>query len=776
MNESVSQPLKFFIFGYFGWNNMGDDSIGLAVLKELSSRYINSDFTITANADYFLSKNDLQHIKQIKFDILSILWSIIKSDIFIIVGGTHFQDEDEYYIRRLKLNLFFYLVSFFARIFNKSPILFEHGVGHLKSKSSLILIKQILRNSKGIVLRDSKSFNIIKSLNTGIKSFKGFDVTSSLIKYIDYNNRSNNVLGISVLPVYSIYSKTPEKDDLIVKGFSISIKRILKENKNIKIKLFEFRSGKIHSDGPILTEISNNLCEYSDRVKLISYNGNIINFLKELNECTRFLGMRYHSVLFSYLLNMPLISVEYMEKNEFLNYDINLPIDSVVKLDNFNSSMLYEKINKLLINPQDFTAKLPLNNALKYNEEGFNFLDNLIHPKKSMHINNTYRNNKGTMKILQVIPYMALKRGGDVNVCHNISKKLIYRHELKIITTDIDFDELYINKIRDDGIKVTVFKNYFNIAFFLISPYIKNWSKKNLKNFSIIHMHGLRTYQNLIIRHYAMAFGVPYIVEAHGSLPYLNKLVLKKIFDNLWGYKILRDATMVIALTQTEFDQYKKMGVNENKIKIIPNGIELTEYENLPRKNGFRNKYNIKSNEKIILYLGRIHKTKGVDLLVEVFKEISEEFSDVKLVIAGSDDGFLSNLKMNVAKLKISDKVIFTGPLYGEDKLKAYMDADIFITPSYSGFPITFLEACACGTPIITTTKGDKLNWINEVGYIVDYDNNELKQAIMKMLTNEELRIKFGENGKKIVQQEFNWDKISKRIEDIYRKTLESIE
>jgi polysaccharide pyruvyl transferase WcaK-like protein len=260
MNKSASQPLKFFILGYFGWNNMGDDAIGLAILKELSSRYNNSDFTITANEDYFLLKNNLQNIKQIKFDILSILWSIFKSDIFIIAGGTHFQDQDEYFFRRLKLNLFFYSISFFARIFKKSPILFEHGVGHLKSKSSLIFIKQILKNSRGIVLRDSKSFDFIQSLNTGIKCFKGFDVTASLMKYIDYdNNSSNRVLGVSVLPMYNIYSKTPEKDALIVKGFSISIDRILKEHKDIKIKLFEFRSSEIDSDGPILTEISNNI-------------------------------------------------------------------------------------------------------------------------------------------------------------------------------------------------------------------------------------------------------------------------------------------------------------------------------------------------------------------------------------------------------------------------------------------------------------------------------------------------------------------------------------
>ena len=106
----------------------------------------------------------------------------------------------------------------------------------------------------------------------------------------------------------------------------------------------------------------------------------------------------------------------------------------------------------------------------------------------------------------------------------------------------------------------------------------------------------------------------------------------------------------------------------------------------------------------------------------------------------------------------------------------AYADADVFVTPSFSGFPITFLEACACGTPIITTNNGDKLDWIDDkVGYVVKYDKDQLRDAIFKVLSDDELRRRFGGGGKRLAKEEFGWDKIVKRVEDLYISCLPSI-
>ena len=119
-----------------------------------------------------------------------------------------------------------------------------------------------------------------------------------------------------------------------------------------------------------------------------------------------------------------------------------------------------------------------------------------------------------------------------------------------------------------------------------------------------------------------MQYDIPYILQARGSvMPFFEKIILKKCYDFKWGNKILRDSSKVIALTQFERSQYMEMSVPEDKIRIVPNGIELDKYNDIPIKGEFRTKFQIDASEKIILYLGRIHKIKGINLLIRAFAD-----------------------------------------------------------------------------------------------------------------------------------------------------------
>lgn len=380
------------------------------------------------------------------------------------------------------------------------------------------------------------------------------------------------------------------------------------------------------------------------------------------------------------------------------------------------------------------------------------------------------------MNILQVIPYFTPKRGGDVNVVYNLSKQLAERgHEVTIFTTDFEFDAEYAESL--EGVRIVPFHCVANISGMLISPKMKRLLKKEIGQFDVIHLHNFRPYQNIIVHHYARKYDIPYVLQAHGDVPYANqKTILKKIFDRVFGYAILRDASELIALTETELEDYKKMSTNNEKITIIANGIDLSEYDNLPKRGVFRGKYSVGHEEKIILYLGRIHKTKGIDLLVKAFSGISKELNNVRLVICGPDDGYQSALEELIKVLKVSDKVLFTGFVSNDEKKAAFVAANVFVTPTFYGFPVTFLEACACGTPIITTNKGDELTWIHDkVGYVVEYDEDHLRDAIFKILSNEGLRSRFGEEGKKIVRKDFGWNEIAGKIEQLYMNAITSV-
>ena len=374
------------------------------------------------------------------------------------------------------------------------------------------------------------------------------------------------------------------------------------------------------------------------------------------------------------------------------------------------------------------------------------------------------------MKILQVIHYFSpLHGGGSINVVYYLSKQLTKRgHEVTIFSSDFELDKEYIHSL--DGVRVVLFHYIANIGSMLITPKMTGLLDKEIRNFDVIHMQNFRTYQNIIVHKFAKKHNIPYILQAHGSLSrIMGKKGLKYLFDVFFGYKILRDASIVIASTKIEAEQYKNMGVDENKIEIIPNGFDQSEYENLPDKEVFREKYGIKRNEKIVLYLGRLHKIKGIDLLVEAFSNLIYKMDDVKLVIAGPDDGFLSILKTQIEDLKIGNKIVFTGPLSEKDKLGAYVDADVYVLPSvYENFGITVLEACACSTPIIVTNRCGIADMVEKVGLVVEYNKDQLQDAMFKMLSDDGLRRRCGEKGKQLVMKELVWDKVVAKIEVIY--------
>jgi len=378
------------------------------------------------------------------------------------------------------------------------------------------------------------------------------------------------------------------------------------------------------------------------------------------------------------------------------------------------------------------------------------------------------------MKILQVTAFFSPVHGGSAEVPYQLSKKMAKRgHQVTIYTSDYKLSRDYMDSVGD--VKVHPFKTWSSVANLYITPAIVRKAKEEVRHFDVIHMHNYRTFQNMVVYNYAKKQDIPYVLQAHGSLPrIMSRQRLKQLYDNLWGYKLLEGADRVLAVTREEAEQYKSMEVSEAKIEIVPNGIDLSEFDNLPERGGFRRSHGLGSDQRIILYLGRIDKTKGLDILGKAFANLSSSLNDIKLVIVGPDGGYLPSLKKLIEDLEISDKVLFTGPLYGQEKLNAYVDADVYVLPSlYEIFGITVLEACACGTPVVVTDRCGIADVIDgEAGLVVPYDKEQLQRSLLKMLGDENLRLKLGKKGKTLVSDKFNWEKIAEQIEGVYQAIL----
>jgi glycosyltransferase involved in cell wall biosynthesis len=239
---------------------------------------------------------------------------------------------------------------------------------------------------------------------------------------------------------------------------------------------------------------------------------------------------------------------------------------------------------------------------------------------------------------------------------------------------------------------------------------------------------------------------------------------------------MLHGAARVIALNPREVEQYGMMGVAPERIVTIPNGVDLTLFRDLPKPGTFREAFDIPEDEQIILFLGRIHRIKGTDLLVDAFAEVLQRGYRARLVIVGPDAGLLPALKQQISALGIGERILFTGPLYeARDKLSAYIDADVYVLPSvYETFPNSVLEANACGTAAILTDRCGIAEMIDgKGGVVVRYDRDDLRDAIIELLDDDAMRRRFGTDGKKMVFSEFGWETIVERVEGLYREVVE---
>ena len=404
------------------------------------------------------------------------------------------------------------------------------------------------------------------------------------------------------------------------------------------------------------------------------------------------------------------------------------------------------------------------------------------------------------MKILHVAHffYPCLSAGGVVNASYQIASNQSKDNDVKVISSDSCKERLKFPNgrydVEVDGIKVDYFRNLsnrFKLKTMLDTPLAAPFKiRKDIKEYDIVHIHEHRQTLAILASYFARKNNIPYIVQAHVSvLPFFQKEGLKNLFDKVFGFKMLHNASCVFALTEVEKEQYLKMGVDEEKIEIVPLGINLEEYENLPSFGKFRSKFNIGEKDKLILFVGRIHEIKGLDLLIDAFNDLISQndrenvgensledidSSCIRLAIVGPDDGYLAKLEEKIKEYSLEENVIITGPLYNEEKQEALVDCDLFVMPSkYESFTTSGLEAMACSKPLVLTKNNHIHDWVDgNVGLACEDDKDSLRQAIEKILFDEGMSLIFAENGKKLIKEKYNWDIINSQILEIYKKFL----
>ncbi len=382
------------------------------------------------------------------------------------------------------------------------------------------------------------------------------------------------------------------------------------------------------------------------------------------------------------------------------------------------------------------------------------------------------------MKILHVVPFFSPSFGGSVTIPYHLTHWLAKRgHEITVITTDYKYDPGYAQSL--ENVEVIPFRQVAHLGLFLYSPGMRGWLKTNISKYDVVHLHNFRSYQNNIACKYAKEFNVPYIAQPHGSLPRIvEKKGLKQLYDVVWGNDILKNASKIVAVSGNEVEQFRQAGIPDEKITVIPNGVNYVSPASLPPAGQFREQYGIQEKH-IILYVGRIHKRKGIDFLIRAFSSFIQTWTgdDVTLVIVGPDDGYRSVLEGLVEQLGLSDKVRFIG--FIPSLVAAYQDADVLVYPStYEIFGLVPFEALLCGTPVIVTDDCGCGEIIKEAecGYLVHYgDVAGLAETLRSALEHPDANRGMVEAGRRYIEERLAWESVVKQVEVMYESCVRHI-
>jgi len=382
------------------------------------------------------------------------------------------------------------------------------------------------------------------------------------------------------------------------------------------------------------------------------------------------------------------------------------------------------------------------------------------------------------MRILHVVASLSSEWGGPTKVVTELTEKLAEKGiEITIFSPFKKGEEL--NIIKPKGVKLQLFPQDFFIdkLWTSFSLDFARTIKQNVHKFDIIHIHEIWHYPNYIASRAAKRASKPYLITIHGTLePWcLNyKAFKKKIYSLFIQRRILREASAIHAITNEEVKHIRTFGA-DNSIIMIPNGIDPKKFINLPPREELESFYPKIKGKRIILFLGRIHPIKGLDLLAKAFEKIAREWDNAYLMIVGPDsEGYKIKIEKMLESEGVLSRVIFTGMLNGYEKLAALSRADICVVPSYSEVrSIVALEAMIYKLPVIITHQC-QFQEIAEygAGIIIEPDPKQLVEALNKLLNNPKLCKRMGENGRKLVLEKFTWDKIADKMIKVYEEIL----
>jgi glycosyltransferase involved in cell wall biosynthesis len=337
------------------------------------------------------------------------------------------------------------------------------------------------------------------------------------------------------------------------------------------------------------------------------------------------------------------------------------------------------------------------------------------------------------VRILHVTPYYerAWAYGGIPRIVTALAGEMVRRgHFVTVCTTDACSADARLkrpNGMRTfttwqetdtQGVDVRPFPNLSNwLAYhrqFFVPFGLASHLQAHAGEFDIAHLHACHNLPGAIASRYLARSGVPYVLMPNGTAPRIERRrVAKLVFDVSIGRHVLPRAAKLIAVSEAERTQLRAMGVDDDRIAVIPNPSDLAEFAAPVERGRFRGKFGL--DGELVMFLGKLTPRKRLDVLARAFATLDRP--GARLAVVGNDMGYGAELERLIEMLRIGDRTVLTGLLTGRDRLEALADADLVIYPSQDEiFGLVPIEAILCGTPVVVADDSGCGEVIRRVG------------------------------------------------------------
>jgi glycosyltransferase involved in cell wall biosynthesis len=394
------------------------------------------------------------------------------------------------------------------------------------------------------------------------------------------------------------------------------------------------------------------------------------------------------------------------------------------------------------------------------------------------------------MRILKSVQayYPFQEMGGPIVKVRSMSRALTLRgHQVTVLSADLGLasreeTDLKIERCpwgwcaEQDGVDAIYLSTLGAYRALTINPRVIDFCWSSLRAFDIVHFYGLYDLLGPAVSFFCRKYAIPYVIEPMGmNRPIDRNIQMKRLWHRTIGNGFWRNADRIVATSELEQQELLEDNVPHHKVLMRFNGVEPAPEITDSLRGSFRQKYGIPKEETLILFLSRLVPRKGADILIQAFAQAFQD--SCRLVIAGPEGerNYLAFLQKCAVDLGVDDRVVFTGPLYDNQKNAAFADANIFVLPSrYENFANVAAEAIAFGVPVIISPFcGIRSLVAGHAGLVVSPDKNSLAVALRRLIDNKSLYEQMKEGCKEVASQ-LGWDRLTLKMERYYSDVLVS--